>query len=214
MPPGHITAAPKSAPSTGSRDQTQPFVDEPPLRCSELAAQQTDVETPQPAVRSIRSRMSNVGADRDGGTTASSSTNGKIERPVRPSRVGSSRPGLQQPRPNNTFGGNMPRWGAAARAAVDNKKLVHAKRTVFDDLPLEPALFPVSEPGRENLNWEVGKWKFRADFDSANLANAQKGQSDREFELFTNPDNGGTEFETGHRTWFYFGLSGMAKGEI
>ena len=45
-------------------------------------------------------------------------------------------------------------------------------------------------------------------------SSVQRGQSDKEFELFTNPDNGGTEFETGHRTWFYFGVSGVSKGEI
>jgi hypothetical protein len=72
--------------------------------------------------------------------------------------AGASRPAPPPPRPigpPGAFGGGVPRWGAVPK--VDAKKMVYTPPTIFDDLPLEPALFPEPEPGRGHLNWAVRK---------------------------------------------------------
>ncbi|KAG2453468.1 hypothetical protein HYH02_001689 [Chlamydomonas schloesseri] len=62
--------------------------------------------------------------------------------------------------------------------------------------------------------FRVGKYTFRADFDSANLNSVEPGAAPNEFMLRTNRDCGGTANEKATRTWFYFGVHGHAVGEL
>ncbi|KAK3261003.1 hypothetical protein CYMTET_30071, partial [Cymbomonas tetramitiformis] len=101
-------------------------------------------------------------------------------------------------------------WPSARPGAA----IPNTSPTIYEDLPLEPVHSPASEKFKEQCKWQLGKYTIRADFDSANLAKAKVGPSDHEFELWTQPDNGGTPYETGHRTWFYFGISGFSGGEV
>ncbi len=61
---------------------------------------------------------------------------------------------------------------------------------------------------------QVGKYTFRADFDSANLNSVEAGAAPNEFMLRTNRDCGGTANEKATRTWFYFGVHGATVGEL
>ena len=71
-----------------------------------------------------------------------------------------------------------------------------------------------SEQGSRPTNWEFGPLKFRADFDSSNLADVIKCTNKDEYDLWIRPDCSGQACETKHRTWFYFGLSGVAPGQV
>ncbi|KAG2439346.1 hypothetical protein HXX76_004705 [Chlamydomonas incerta] len=62
--------------------------------------------------------------------------------------------------------------------------------------------------------FRVGKFTFRADFDSGNLNSVDPGAAPNEFMLRTNRDCGGTANEKATRTWFYFGVHGHAVGEL
>jgi len=88
---------------------------------------------------------------------------------------------------------------------------------------------PQPLPERVKQRWSIGQWTFRADFESANLARVEALPGSRpepspdgsativgpgEVQLWTAPDNAGTEHETGHRTWFYFGVSGGKEGDL
>lgn len=95
---------------------------------------------------------------------------------------------------------------------------------------------PLDRTGR----MQAGKLQFRANFCSANLASAKEGALPlvrrriedapeqetfsftfsfasefhpwmQEFDLCTFQDNHGTPQQTGHRSWFYFGVSGHDK---
>lgn len=61
---------------------------------------------------------------------------------------------------------------------------------------------------------QVGKFTFRADFDSGNLNSVEPGAAPNEFMLRTNRDCGGTANEKATRTWFYFGVHGHTVGEL
>lgn len=68
---------------------------------------------------------------------------------------------------------------------------------------------------------ECAGFTFYNQFDSANLARVvyippdepptikPPEIPDAEFNLWTKPDCGGTEYENGNRTWFYFGVKGI-----
>ncbi|BES91621.1 cytosolic carboxypeptidase-like protein 5-like [Nesidiocoris tenuis] len=64
---------------------------------------------------------------------------------------------------------------------------------------------------------ECGGFTFFQDFDSGNLGRVEfvgeQAETDLEehqfeFNLWTRPDNGGTPYENGNRTWFHFGVRG------
>ncbi|CAH1772928.1 unnamed protein product [Owenia fusiformis] len=74
---------------------------------------------------------------------------------------------------------------------------------------------------------------FSSKFDSGNLARVEKVtrddddsegavtfisgsdvKCDYEFNAWTNPDCGGTPFENGNRSWFYFGVKGASGGKV
>ncbi|XP_024080503.1 cytosolic carboxypeptidase-like protein 5 isoform X2 [Cimex lectularius] len=63
---------------------------------------------------------------------------------------------------------------------------------------------------------ECGGYQFLHNFDSGNLANVEylgyyEPEDEEpyfEFDVWTRPDNGGSEYENGNRTWFYFGIRG------
>ena len=61
--------------------------------------------------------------------------------------------------------------------------------------------------------WHCGPLKFRADFDSSNLADAIPCGAKGEYDLWIRHDCGGQPCETKHRTWFYFAVSGHAEGQ-
>jgi len=44
--------------------------------------------------------------------------------------------------------------------------------------------------------------------------NSPNEQPDYEFNLWTKPDCGHTEFENGNKTWFYFGIKGAEMQKI
>jgi len=132
---------------------------------------------------------------------------------------GNSRPARsvnahKPPPPRTSTFGSIP-----STPKLTNLQRAHAQslvtpRTVWDDLPLDPPLLPAPEPDYEHARWQVGKLSLRADFDSANLAKVQAGAHDMDLELWTRHDNEGTDFQTGHRTWFYFGVTGYSKGDV
>ncbi|KAF5825833.1 hypothetical protein DUNSADRAFT_6610 [Dunaliella salina] len=72
---------------------------------------------------------------------------------------------------------------------------------------------PCSEPDKQDAVWKVGKYVFRADFDSANLLYVRQGNSNCEVQLWTRQDCQGTEHERGTRSWFHFGVSGHGPGD-
>eukprot|EP00873_Tetraselmis_striata_P009384 jgi/Tetstr1/429648/TSEL_019545.t1 len=79
---------------------------------------------------------------------------------------------------------------------------------------LGPQPYPVSMKGREAHVYQVENLTFRADFDSANLKSvAGLNGSNKEFELHTLHDCDGTPFQTSHRSWFYFSVSGHKPGD-
>ena len=80
----------------------------------------------------------------------------------------------------------------------------------------------------------VGPLTFTSNFDSGNLARAERVKSeensgveevddfsagnvvtpDYEYNVWTNPDCAGTEFENLNRTWFHFGVKGGTPGKL
>eukprot|EP00892_Ulva_mutabilis_P012375 jgi/Ulvmu1/950/UM102_0033.1 len=84
-----------------------------------------------------------------------------------------------------------------------------------EDFALLPSpVMPMAVPEREHMVFMAGKLQFRANFCSANLASAKEGSLPLEFDLCTFQDNHGTPQQTGHRSWFYFGVSGHDKGDF
>lgn len=67
---------------------------------------------------------------------------------------------------------------------------------------------------KDVLASQIGKYIFRADFDSANLNSVEQGSAANEFLLQTRRDCGGTENEKATRTWFYFSMLGHSKGDL
>ncbi|QDZ19156.1 putative zinc carboxypeptidase [Chloropicon primus] len=62
--------------------------------------------------------------------------------------------------------------------------------------------------------WQCNRLKFRTDFDSGNLADVIPCTKEGEYELWIRPDCSGQPFQTKHRTWFYFGLSGHEADQV
>jgi len=104
--------------------------------------------------------------------------------------------------------------GGAKRDSVKESAPPPPPPSIRNDLPLEPPIYPETIPSRKDSAWNIGKYSFRADFDSANLAKIQPvPDAPGEFEVWTVPDNGGNVYESAHRTWFYFGAKGFSKGD-
>eukprot|EP00983_Pelagomonas_calceolata_P078695 1154344-Pelagomonas_calceolata.AAC.1 len=95
------------------------------------------------------------------------------------------------------------------------------------DQQLYPAKreIPCPELDKQDALWKVGKFVFRADFDSANLHYVRQGNSNccqlkvithsvqQEVQLWTRKDCQGTDYERGTRSWFHFGVSGHSSGD-
>uniref|UniRef100_A0A1B6BZZ5 Cytosolic carboxypeptidase-like protein 5 n=1 Tax=Clastoptera arizonana TaxID=38151 RepID=A0A1B6BZZ5_9HEMI len=75
------------------------------------------------------------------------------------------------------------------------------------------------------MDIQCSGFTFISDFDSGNLARVElvarkdpAGGSndlpDFEFNIWTNPDCAGTEYENGNRTWFYFGIKGGPSSSL
>lgn len=79
---------------------------------------------------------------------------------------------------------------------------------------------------------KVGPFTFISNFDSGNLARAERVKTedassspedcdgavvinpDFDYNVWTAPDCAGTEFENQNRTWFYFGIKGGQPGKL
>ncbi|EFJ45477.1 hypothetical protein VOLCADRAFT_105933 [Volvox carteri f. nagariensis] len=83
-----------------------------------------------------------------------------------------------------------------------------------DAAVLLPTAIPPPVDSKADDIWRVGKYVFRADFDSANLASVEQGLVANEFLLQTRRDCGGTENEKTTRTWFYFSIAGHNTGDL
>ena len=58
----------------------------------------------------------------------------------------------------------------------------------------------------------VGDLTFCSDFDNGNLkAVEESGRSGYDFQLWTASDNCGTQYESGHSSWFHFSVAGLPK---
>lgn len=63
--------------------------------------------------------------------------------------------------------------------------------------------------------FNLGRFRLWANFDSGNLAHAELGDvGSNDIRVFTRCDGYGTEFATENRSWFYFAVSGGARGTI
>lgn len=71
----------------------------------------------------------------------------------------------------------------------------------------------VATEGAASRSLQVGNLTFRADFDSGNLREAKAGSQADEYMLYPRPDNWGTPWQSGHRSWFYFAVKGHARGD-
>ena len=79
------------------------------------------------------------------------------------------------------------------------------------EFPTPSPSTPTNDPSRI---WKHGPYRFRADFDSGNLAKVTPTTAEfKEFDLWIRPDCAGQPCETNHRTWFYFGVSGFNTGQ-
>ena len=53
---------------------------------------------------------------------------------------------------------------------------------------------------------------FCSDFDNGNLRCVEStGRSGYDYNVWTAPDNYGTQYESCHSSWFYFSVSGLPK---
>ena len=53
---------------------------------------------------------------------------------------------------------------------------------------------------------------FCSDFDNGNLRSVEEsGRSGYDFQVWTAPDNCGTQYESGHSSWFHFSVTGLPK---
>ncbi|KAG2498891.1 hypothetical protein HYH03_003082 [Edaphochlamys debaryana] len=82
-----------------------------------------------------------------------------------------------------------------------------------DERILLPPTLPKPIETKAECKWKVGKYTFRADFDSANLDSVEQGPMSNEFMLRTRRDCGGTQNEKATRTWFYFSAVGHSTGD-
>ncbi|VDH95469.1 Hypothetical predicted protein [Mytilus galloprovincialis] len=79
------------------------------------------------------------------------------------------------------------------------------------------------------MEFRVGNLLFTSKFDSGNLTKVEKVSRDEEedapsyypevkpdyeYNVWTKPDCGGTEFENGNRSWFYFGIRGWSPNRV
>ena len=90
----------------------------------------------------------------------------------------------------------------------------------LDEPVASPQLDPSSsaegkgnQDGRQR-EWSCGRLKFRTDFDSGNLGDVIPCTKEGEYDLWVRPDCSGQAYETKHRTWFYFGVSGQSANEV
>ncbi|GIL51917.1 hypothetical protein Vafri_7827 [Volvox africanus] len=97
---------------------------------------------------------------------------------------------------------------------LDNKTHSSDRPHPEDAVVLLPAALPSPVDYKSDAIWRVGKYVFRANFDSANLESVEQGFATNEFLLQTRRDCGGTENEKSTRTWFYFSILGHNTGDV
>ncbi|GLI63696.1 hypothetical protein VaNZ11_006745 [Volvox africanus] len=97
---------------------------------------------------------------------------------------------------------------------LDNKTHSSDRPHPEDAAVLLPTGLPSPVDYKSDAVWRVGKYVFRANFDSANLESVEQGFAANEFLLQTRRDCGGTENEKSTRTWFYFSILGHNTGDV
>ncbi|KAK9809962.1 hypothetical protein WJX72_002678 [[Myrmecia] bisecta] len=106
----------------------------------------------------------------------------------------------------------------AVRAADDQEATAPYNELVAGSTGSTPSfqaeyVYPEALPERSRHRWQVGEHSFRADFDSANLADIRATAYPNEYQAWICRDCQGTPVETPHRTWFHFSVAGVKKGE-
>ncbi|GFR43785.1 hypothetical protein Agub_g4902, partial [Astrephomene gubernaculifera] len=106
-------------------------------------------------------------------------------------------------------------FGARRTSAGPAEKSPSSDRLHPEDATvLLPTTLPPPIASKADAVWRLGKYVFRADFDSANLDSVEQGVNANEFFLRTRRDCEGTTNEKATRTWFYFSICGHNTYEL